>query len=139
MFRFRKTLDTITLFHKASSPASVKVANLMKQVSANASVTATHDEASDNSGKTKVTRDPFELNITEDLPTMDQVQTILGYVGTGGVSKVIKGASNEQEALKLFKEGRDKFHRPMVVDWNNGKAVSGDNESELMRMINEKK
>ncbi|SPJ80138.1 uncharacterized protein FTOL_08530 [Fusarium torulosum] len=139
MFRFHKTLDTVTVFHKASSPASVRVANLLKQISANASSDATIDQASDHSAQTAPIREQFELNITEDPPTDDQVKTILDYVGTSGISNVIKGASTEKDALKKFKESRENFIRPMVVDWNNGKAVSGDNESEILKLLKEQK
>ncbi|KAL2689700.1 hypothetical protein Neosp_003760 [[Neocosmospora] mangrovei] len=135
MFRFHKTLDIVTVFHKASSPASVRVANLLKQVSANATAGATLDQASE----TKPAREQFELNVTEDPPTDDQVKTILEYVGTSGISNIIKGANNEKEALKKFKESRENFLRPVVVDWNNGKAIAGDNESEILKLLNAKK
>ncbi|EEU47450.1 hypothetical protein NCS52_00359600 [Fusarium sp. LHS14.1] len=135
MFRFHKTLDIVTVFHKASSPASVRVANLLKQVSANATAGATLDQASE----TKPAREQFELNVTEDPPTDDQVKTILEYVGTSGISNIIKGANNEKDALKKFKESRENFLRPVVVDWNNGKAIAGDNESEILKLLNAKK
>ncbi|KJZ75873.1 hypothetical protein HIM_04697 [Hirsutella minnesotensis 3608] len=139
MFRFRKTLDTITVFHKASSPASTRVANLLKQVSANAQAGATIDQASDHSSQNKATRDPFELNITEDPPTTDQVQTILEYVGTGGISEVIQGARDAKDAMEKFKRSKDSFVRPVTVDWNNGKAIAGDNESEILKLLNARK
>ncbi|RSL73222.1 hypothetical protein CEP54_000542 [Fusarium duplospermum] len=135
MFRFHKTLDIVTVFHKASSPASVRVANLLKQVSANATAGATLDQASE----TKPAREQFELNVTEDPPTDDQVKTILEYVGTSGISNIIKGANNEKDALKKFKESKENFLRPVVVDWNNGKAIAGDNESEILKLLNAKK
>ncbi|WXC58968.1 hypothetical protein SNK03_004862 [Fusarium graminearum] len=135
MFRFRKTLDIVTVFHKASSPASVRVANLLKQVSANASSGATLDQASDHSAQTAPIREEFELNITEDAPTEDQVKTILEYVGTGGIHKVINGANTEKDALKKFKESKENFVRPLVVDWNNGKAIAGENESEILKLL----
>ncbi|KAM0543395.1 hypothetical protein ACHAPJ_012354 [Fusarium lateritium] len=139
MFRFHKTLDIVTVFHKASSPASVRVANLLKQVSANATSGATLDQASDHSAQTTPIRDQFELNITEDPPTDDQVKTILEYVGTSGISNVIKGANTEKDALRKFKESKENFVRPVVVDWNNGKAISGDNESEILKLLKEQK
>lgn len=108
-----KTLDIVTVFHKASSPSSTRVANLVKQISANAQAGATQDQASDHSGQTKA-RDPFELNITEESPTADQVETILQYVGKSGVGKVIQGAQNEKDALKKFRESKDSFLRPVV-------------------------
>lgn len=105
----RKTLDIITLFHKASSPASVRVANLLKQASASAQANAASDGP--------VRRDPFELNITEDPPTVDQVQTILAYVGENGASQIVKGARDDRDALKKFKENKDNFLRPLVSHW----------------------
>jgi hypothetical protein len=111
-----KSLDIVTVFHKASSPASTRVANLVKQISANAQAGATLDQASDHTAQTKVTRDPFELNITEEAPTVEQVQTILDYVGKTGISKVIKGAHDEKDALKKFRQSRETFLRP-VVSW----------------------
>ncbi|KAG7412195.1 thioredoxin-like protein [Fusarium sp. MPI-SDFR-AT-0072] len=139
MFRFHKTLDIVTVFHKASSPASVRVANLLKQVSANATSGATLDQASDHSAQTAPIRDQFELNITEDPPTDDQVKTILEYVGSSGIPNVIKGANNEKEALRKFKESKENFIRPVVVDWNNGKAIAGDNESEILKLLKAQK
>ncbi|KAG9500125.1 hypothetical protein J7337_008592 [Fusarium musae] len=139
MFRFHKTLDIVTVFHKASSPASVRVANLLKQISANATSGATLDQASDHSAQTAPIRDQFELNITEDPPTDDQVKTILEYVGNNGIPKVIKGANDEKEALRKFKESKENFIRPVVVDWNNGKAIAGDNESEILKLLKAQK
>ncbi|KFA77583.1 hypothetical protein S40288_05726 [Stachybotrys chartarum IBT 40288] len=139
MFRFHKTLDIITLFHKANSPASTRVANLLKQASANALAGATIDQASDHSAQNKISREPFELNITEDHPTSDQVQTILGYVGQSGIPGIISGAGDEKDALKKFNENPNSFIRPMVVDWNNGKAAVGDNESTILKLLNQKK
>ena len=150
-----KTLDIITLFHKAGSPASTRVANLLKQASANATSGATIDQASDHTAQTKTQRDQFELNITEDHPTADQVQTILEYVGKSGIPSVIQGARDEKDALKKFKESKDSLQRPLVsifpqavrhvwmarltdlqvVDWNNGKAVAGENESEILKLV----
>lgn len=59
-------------------------------------------------------RDPFELNITEEPPTVEQVQTILGYVDKKSISKVINGARDEKDALKKFRESKESFLRPVV-------------------------
>ncbi|KAI8959729.1 DUF1687-domain-containing protein [Daldinia sp. FL1419] len=137
MFRFHKTLDIVTLFHKAGSPASTRAANLLKQVSANATETATEDQASDHSHQThpKRARQEFELNITEELPTADQLKTILEYVGKNKISSVIQGATTENEALKKFRENKESFKWPVIVDWNNGKAIASDKESEILKML----
>ncbi|KAI1766744.1 DUF1687-domain-containing protein [Hypoxylon sp. FL1150] len=137
MFRFHKTLDIVTLFHKAGHPASTRAATILKQVSANATETATEDQASDHSHQTHPNRarQEFELNVTEDLPTTDQLQTILEYVGKDKISSVVNGASSVNEALKKFKENKENFKRPVIVDWNNGKAVASDKESEILKML----
>lgn len=137
MFRFHKTKDIVTLFHKASSPASVRVASLLKQASANATEHATEDQASDHSAQTAPERAEFELNITEDPPTPDQLQTILEYVGKSGASTIVDGASNESEAMRLFKKSAESFRRPVTVDWNNGKAVAGADESKILAMLDQ--
>ncbi|KAJ1336053.1 DUF1687 domain-containing protein [Microdochium nivale] len=136
---FHKTLDIITLFHKAGSPASTRAAALLKQISANASSFATEDQASDHTPQTAKPRDEFELNITEDLPTEDQLRTILGYVGPSKVGSVVKGASSESDAIKKFKSSTDAFQHPVIVDWNNGKAVVGGQESEILKLLAQSK
>ncbi|CZR51811.1 uncharacterized protein PAC_01688 [Phialocephala subalpina] len=133
MFRFHKTLDVITLFHKASSPASLRVHTLLKQLSANAAEYATEDQASDHSARTNPRRPEFELDVTEELPTHDQLKSILEYVGAQKVGTIIKGAKDEADALKKLTS--ESFQRPVTVDWSNGKAVAGANESEILKMI----
>jgi arsenate reductase-like glutaredoxin family protein len=128
----------ITLFHKSSSAASVRIANLLKQASAHAAETATEDQASDHSHQTQHTnREPFELEITENAPTPDQLSSILEYVGTGKTSQLVKGASSRLDALKKLKENPEDFLRPVVVDWNQGRAVVGENESEILKLVRE--
>ncbi|KAL8700024.1 MAG: hypothetical protein Q9201_005670 [Fulgogasparrea decipioides] len=138
MFRFHKSLDVITLFHKASSPASVRAHTLLKQISAHASENATEDQATDHSSHNKFQRTDFELNVTEDPPTSDQLRTILEYVGPGGgrAGQIVEGAADEADALKRLKEDPSRFKQPVVglageegaslsseiVDWNNGRA-----------------
>ncbi|KAI0192835.1 thioredoxin-like protein [Astrocystis sublimbata] len=139
MFRFRKTLDTVTLFHKASSPASVRAATVLKQASANAAETATEDQASDHSHQTSPHRSEFELDITENPPTGDQLQTILEYVDQAKISSIVNGATNLKDALKKYKESPDSFKYPVIVDWNNGKALASDNQSEILRMLRQVK
>ena len=128
----------ITLFHKPSAASSVRIATLLKQASAHAAETATEDQASDHSHQTQLTnREPFELEITENAPTPDQLRSILEYVGVGKASQLIKGASSQSDALKKLKENSENFLRPVVVDWNQGKAVVGENESEILKLVRE--
>ncbi|TVY33792.1 putative redox protein, mitochondrial [Lachnellula occidentalis] len=135
MFRFHKTLDVITLFHKASSPASLRAHALLKQASATASSTATEDQASDHSAQTHPARQEFELEVSENPPTEDQLKNILEYVGAGKIGQVVKSATTEFDALKKFKESKESFQWPVTVDWENGRAVQGDNESEILKLV----
>jgi hypothetical protein len=109
-----KTKDIVTLFHKASSPASTRVATLLKQASANATETATEDQASDHTHQSDPKRQEFDLDITEASPTPEQLESILQYVGANKISSVIPGAQTEKEALKKFRESPDSFKRPVV-------------------------
>ncbi|KAL2216949.1 thioredoxin-like protein [Thermoascus aurantiacus ATCC 26904] len=142
MFRFPKPLDVITLFHKPSLPASQRVLNILKQASATASQTTTEDQASDNTLQARRSRGEFQLDVTELPPTPDQLRNILDYASATGERKtepgeVMRGAGSVADALRLLKEegGGERFVRPVVVDWSNGKAVVGDNESEILKML----
>ncbi|KAK4117678.1 DUF1687-domain-containing protein [Canariomyces notabilis] len=135
---FHKTPDVITLFHKASSPASMRILAALRQRAAAAVETATEDQASNHAAQSNDRTPDFDLEVTEQPPTTDQLQTILNYVGSQRISSVIKGATTEQEALRKFRENIDNFQRP-VVDWNNGKARASENESEILKMLDELK
>ncbi|KAJ5305811.1 hypothetical protein PENANT_c015G00736 [Penicillium antarcticum] len=147
MFRFSKTLDPITLFHSPKLAASTRTLNILKQASAAAGETATEDQASDHSSHAKQQRGEFELEITTSPPTTDQLRSILDYISpvsgvggqgekaTYGVAELVKGARDAEDALKKFKEDNEAFARPVTVDWVNGRAVIGDGESDILRMV----
>ncbi|KAJ6087846.1 hypothetical protein N7467_006760 [Penicillium canescens] len=147
MFRFSKTLDPITLFHSPSLASSTRALNILKQASSTAGETATEDQASDYSSHAKQQRGEFELEVTTSPPTTDQLRSILDYISpvsgvggqgekaTYGVAELVKGARDAEDALKKFKEDNDSFTRPLTVDWVNGRAVIGDSESEILRMV----
>ncbi|KAK1833191.1 thioredoxin-like protein [Podospora conica] len=127
MFRFKKSLDVIQLFHKTGSPTSTKAADFLKRIAVQASESASEDKAN---------RDPFELQVTEEPPTQDQLQTMLDYAGDKGISSIVEGAKTSSEALRLVKENVDRLRRPITVDWNNGKVYAGAEESEILKMLN---
>ena len=112
-----KSLDVITLFHKPSLPASTRVLNILKQVSAHASEGATEDQASDHSHQNKIQRSEFELNVTEEPPTSDQLRSILEYVGARRAKDIVDGARDENDAMRLLKEDNKRFRRPVVSSW----------------------
>ncbi|KAH9203146.1 hypothetical protein DL95DRAFT_321982 [Leptodontidium sp. 2 PMI_412] len=95
---------------------------------------ATEDRASDRSQQTLTLREEFELNITEDPPTPEQLKSILEYIGTQRPSAIVTGANNKADAMKILKENAENFQKPVTVDWKNGKAVAGDDTPEILKM-----
>jgi Protein of unknown function (DUF1687) len=92
----------------------MRVHSLLKQASATATELATEDQASDHSHQTNANRQPFELNITEDTPTPDQLKSILEYVGAQRAGTIINGARDEADAMRKLKENAENFQRPVV-------------------------
>lgn len=126
---------------------------MLKQGSAQAQETATEDQASDHSHQNQaVKREPFELDITESVPTEDQLRSIIEYVGQHKIGQIVEGATSVTDAAKKLASDEGAFKRPLVVDWNQGRAgkllfktmlaqilifllVIGDNESEIKKML----
>jgi hypothetical protein len=106
--------NIITVFHKPNLPSSTRVVTFLKQVEANAKVTATEDQASSHPIPSKPERTEFDLDVQESEPTQDQLKSILEYVGTSGAGTVVSGARNANDALKKIKEDASLFHRPLV-------------------------
>lgn len=67
-------------------------------------------------------RDPFELDVSEAVPTEDQLRSIFEYVGQSKISSVVEGATSVSDAVKKLAQDESAFQRPVVVDWNQGKA-----------------
>ena len=59
-------------------------------------------------------REEFELNITEDPPTPEQLKSILEYIGTQRASTIVKDAKNKADAMKKLKENAETFQKPVV-------------------------
>lgn len=59
-------------------------------------------------------RTEFELNVTEDPPTSDQLRTILEYVGGTRAKDVVDGAKNEGDAIRTLIQDSSKFKAPVV-------------------------
>jgi arsenate reductase-like glutaredoxin family protein len=104
------------------------VYSLLKQASAIASEHATEDQASDHSHQTLARREEFELNITEDPPTAEQLKSILEYIGTQRASTIVRGAKNKADAMKKLKENGENFQKP-VVRYTTSQSPSSSIES----------
>ena len=109
-----KPMDIISLFHKPSAPSSLRVMALLKQISAQASETATEDQASDHTHQNKLQRSTFELDVTEEVPTSDQLRTILEYIGEENASEVVEGAKDPEDAVRRLKQNAKSFRAPVV-------------------------
>ncbi|KAJ4410526.1 hypothetical protein N0V91_002013 [Didymella pomorum] len=128
--------NVVTLFHKPSSQASMRAHTILKQANAQSVATATEDQASSHRAQDEAERTEFELDVTEAPPTADQLKNILDYLGgPSAVGRIIEGAKDETDAVRRLKADGDTFKRPLVVDWNQGKAVAGDNESEILSLL----
>ncbi|EEQ30210.1 hypothetical protein McanMca71_000531 [Microsporum canis] len=142
MFRFHKTLDIITLFHKPSLASSTKALNVLQKAS-----TAIKERSTTSSSGAPLRGSDFELNVTEEPPTADQLSLIMDYmtssplasggIGVGKPGDLVSGATDRPDAIKKLKENADSFIRPVVVDWNNGKAVVATSESAILKLLSE--
>ena len=94
--------------------------NVLKQASAAASETSTLDQAGDHSAQDALKRTEFELNVSEDPPTTDQLRSILEYVGARRAGDLVKGARDEADAMRRLKENGDNFVRPVVGPLDQG-------------------
>ncbi|KAI5201588.1 hypothetical protein E4T39_05077 [Aureobasidium subglaciale] len=135
LFKEAGVKDVITLFHAPKNPASIRVHTLLKQNAAAAQTTATLDQASSHPQQSKIERTNFELDVQEGVPTNDQLTNIFEYLGQDKIGSIVEGASSTTEALRKLKEDGSLFQRPLVVDWGNGRAVTGDNESEILKLL----
>ena len=62
------------------------------------------------------------VDVQEGPPTSDQLSSILEYIGPSKAGTVVKDATGSTDALRKFKGNESLFQRPLVVDWNNGRA-----------------
>ncbi|KAG0128301.1 thioredoxin-like protein [Tuber indicum] len=122
MFRFRKTLDVLTLFHAPASAASKRILETLR------SSPAAHKKS-------------FELDVVEapTVPTPTQLASILEFTGKSRVGEVVPGARSEEDAARMLKVeeegGGGRMVRPLLVDWNNGRAVVGGDEGAVLRLL----
>lgn len=120
-----KSIDPITLFHNPTLTSSTHALTVLKQAATIASETATEDQASDYTNHAKNQRSEFQLEVSSEPPTTDQLRNILDYASAEGKGKaverknyvpgeIVKGARDAEDALKRFKEDQNRFVRPIV-------------------------
>ena len=59
-------------------------------------------------------RTEFELNVTEDPPTSDQLRSILEYVGGRKAKELVEGSKDERDAMRRLAQDGSKFMAPVV-------------------------
>lgn len=76
-------------------------------------------------------REPFELDVTESVPTEDQLRSIIEYVGQQKLGQIVEGATSVSDAAKKLAADEGAFKRPLIVDWNQGRAGKSTNSKEV--------
>lgn len=122
MFRFHKTTPVLSLFHAPQSAASNAALKVLQEAKAAAEST--------NEGAPA-----FELNVVEESPTETQLKIMMQAVGKGHETALVDGAMSAEEAVRVLGSRPDKFKRPVLVDWDNGKVVAGGNTSALQALV----
>jgi arsenate reductase-like glutaredoxin family protein len=74
-------------------------------------------------------------DIQTEPPTPDQLGSILEYLGPSKAGSVVKDATGSTDALRKFNASPNVFQRPVVVDWNNGRAGMSSGFDHWMRSI----
>lgn len=121
-FRFHKSLPNISIFHHVKSPSSLRAVNVLKRASA--------EGYPFGSGKAL----DFKLEVVESAPNPDQMNVISSYVSQPASSLLASAhpasASSTSGDAKHVHESASKnpmnLKWPIVVDWENGRAVIGD-------------
>ncbi|KAJ2925467.1 hypothetical protein H1R20_g11628, partial [Candolleomyces eurysporus] len=129
---FKRRAPSISIFHHPSSPPSLKALKLLQ--SANTSPYPANKSPS---------APPLEYNleVVESPPTTDQVRTILSYMPSKATSPSMALLSAHPSAgagetrpqsieaiVELARKTPAALKWPIVVDWEDGKAVIGDVE-----------
>ncbi|KAF8981894.1 hypothetical protein BGZ46_002135 [Entomortierella lignicola] len=110
-FRLPK-FPMLTIFHNPSSEISSQALKLLRQASVNYQ---------------------FDIDILDlkTKPTHQQVSNIIDYLGKGSVSKGCSAILTEDaprgstvaEVQKILDANPNYMKRPLIVDWNKGKAI----------------
>jgi hypothetical protein len=88
----------------------------LKQHQANAQNPTTEDQAGAQAVPSATQRADFELDVQEDVPTGDQLKTILEYAGIGKAGTIVEGARDTSDAMEKVKRDAALFNRPLVRD-----------------------
>lgn len=94
-------MHVLNLLHRAAADASDGGPDAAAQIP-------------DTSDQARTQRKDFELEVTEQPPTGDQLRSILEYVGAQRAGDLVKGARGEAEAMRRVAGSGESFERPVV-------------------------
>ncbi|KAG0203789.1 hypothetical protein BGX28_004069, partial [Mortierella sp. GBA30] len=106
----------LTIFHNPSNNVSVEALGLLKKASV---------------------RYDFKIDLVQTktrAPTHQQISNIVEYLGNGSVEKGLQEVlvpeapkpSTVKEVQKLLDQNPEYLRKPLIVDWNKGKAIVAD-------------
>lgn len=90
--------NAVTLFHTPSSPASTRILSKLKDATAS----GTAKQAS------------ITLDVTENLPTGDQLKNMVEFLGEGNAGQLVEGAKDLTEAGRMMRMNSGALKRPIV-------------------------
>ncbi|KAG0057581.1 hypothetical protein BGZ83_008163 [Gryganskiella cystojenkinii] len=119
-FRLPK-FPMLTLFHNPANDVSNQALKLLRQAS------VTHN---------------FEIDVVDAKttpPTHQQVSNIVEFLGKAGCSQILTPeapkASTVAEVQKILDANPGFLNKPLVVDWNKGKAIVANPASRVNEMV----
>ncbi|KAF9027990.1 hypothetical protein CPC16_004200 [Podila verticillata] len=123
-FRLPK-FPMLTLFHNPSSDVSVQALKLLKAASV---------------------KHNFEIDLIQtktQAPTHQQVSNIVEYLGNGSVEQGCRAilipeapkASTVSEVQKILDANPGYLRKPLVVDWNKGKAIIAEPATKVSEIV----
>jgi arsenate reductase-like glutaredoxin family protein len=118
--------NAVTLFHNPSNAGSTRILSLLQRSAG---------PVTENSAEKSKEQPKFTLDVNNGPPTGDQLKSILEYVGAGRAGDIVEGASDEADAQRRLRGNPSAFKRPLVVDWNAGKVIVGEKESEVESLL----
>ncbi|KAI5277870.1 hypothetical protein KEM52_004823 [Ascosphaera acerosa] len=147
-----RSRDVITLFHSPALRSSQRALELLQRAAAAAQEGEGgklfswegNREGKETQEARSIPATDFELEVTTAPPTEDQLGSIFDYLGAAAAvpapaAQVVRGARDREDALRKVLADQSRFIRPVVVDWSNGRAVLGGDESQIIRMLRELK
>lgn len=148
-----KPQNLITLFHNPHSASSIRIHSLLKSLNS-PSPTNPSSSSPPAASSSPSTSPPFKLDVQTAPPTPSQATSIWEFLQAAGsnhaLGELVKGAKSVGDLERLLGveveeggkgegktggENGDRFVRPVVVDWGNGRVVVGGDERGVRGLV----